>query len=83
MEMKWDLKVWIALSAWLRLCCPGGKSSYVMLLPWMHDFNPAEHLLSSKCFLIPNPAAFIRLIIFWYTLIISHSVLFFIGSAKM
>jgi hypothetical protein len=64
MEMKWDLKVWIALSAWLRLCCPGGTSSYVMPLPWMHDFIAAEHSLSSTCFLIPKPAAFIRLIIF-------------------
>ena len=34
-------------------------------------------------FLIPKPAAFIQLIIFWYTLIISPSVLFFIGLAKM
>jgi hypothetical protein len=83
MDMKWDLKVWIALSAWLRLCCPGGTSSYVMPLPGMHAFIAAEHSLSSTCFLIPNPAAFIRLIIFWYTLIISPSVLFFIGSAKM
>ena len=62
---------------------PGGTSSYFMPLSCMHDFIAAEHSLSSTCFLIPNPAAFIRLIIFWYTLIISPSVLFLIGPAKM
>ena len=30
-EMKWALNVCMALSAWLRLCCPGGTSSYSML----------------------------------------------------
>ena len=81
--MKWDLKVWITLYAWLRLCWPGGTNLYFMPLPWMHDFIAAEHSFSSTCFLIPNPAAFIRLMICWCTLIISPSVLFLIGSAKM
>ena len=40
-----------------------------------------EHLLSSTCFLTPDPAAPIWFINFWYTLTISPSVLFFIGSA--
>ena len=81
--MKWALKVCIARSAWFHLCCPGGISSYSMLLCFMHSFIAGEHSLLSTCFLTPNPAACIWFIHFWYTLTISPSVLFFIGPAMM
>jgi hypothetical protein len=77
------LNIWIACLAMLQWWQSGGTSLWVIPFFAMHALNAAKHSLSKQWCFSPSAKSFILSTIFWYAVIMSPLVQFFINLQKM
>ena len=82
-EMKWFLKVCIALSASFYCCRCGGTSWKFSFSSPMYSFKTLEQSLSNTCIFGVIPLLHSNFCIVWYSFLMWRLVLDFNGSAKI